>query len=169
MRMVVTHERLIERLHYNPDTGLWTWLDCKSILPFINKRQSGKTAGCLNPNGYISIGIDGNMYLAHRLAFFYMTKSWPEFEIDHCDLIKSNNKWSNLRVATYSQNRANCKIRKSNIVGVKGVQYTKGAFQAVLSVSGKKLYLGRFTTAEQAGEAYRLAAESHYGQFSRTQ
>ena len=62
-------------------------------------------AGSVTGVGYRQIQIDGIFYYASRLAWFYMTKEWPEFIVDHENENKEDNSWDNLREATDSQNK----------------------------------------------------------------
>lgn len=120
MKQTLTQERLKELLYYNQDTG-----------NFIRKvtRNSTSMQGQIAGNGghtqgYITIGIDGEYYAAHKLAFLYMENTWPDY-VDHKDTIESNNAWHNLRAATCSQNRYNSKIMSNNSVGVKGISFVE--------------------------------------------
>lgn len=96
-RSVLTAARLRELLHYNPSTGKFT-----RVITERAKRKVGRDA-----HGYLSIGVDYQRYLAHRLAFLYMTGKWPDGDVDHIDGDPSNNCWSNLRSVTRSQNNLN--------------------------------------------------------------
>lgn len=59
-------------------------------------------------NGYIVIKIDGNRHYGHRLAFLYMTGEWSKHLVDHKPPgMKSDNRWENIREATYTQNAYN--------------------------------------------------------------
>ena len=61
----------------------------------------------MGDHGYTVIRFRGKLYLAHRLAWFYMTGEWPREQIDHKDGVRLNNKWDNLREATPGQNNMN--------------------------------------------------------------
>lgn len=162
-RVPIDQEYLKKRLHYDPDTGVFTWIaQCKGIVV-------GSTAGSTMVNGYVSIGLDTGRYLAHRLAWLYMTGSWPEAEVDHKDGDPSNNKWSNLRTATRSQNAANSKIKSTNMIGLKGVVYydRDGFYYSRVTHNGKDIYIGRYPTKEEAHEAYLAAARKHFGEYAR--
>lgn len=98
----LTQEYLKSILEYNLETGKFIWL-----VKTSNRVKIGMYAGTLRNNGYLKININGQLYYAHRLAWLYMTGKWPENHIDHKDGIKDNNKWENLREATYSQNNKN--------------------------------------------------------------
>ncbi len=161
---VITHARLLEVLHYEPSTGLFTWLeDGRGRF-----KKKGRIAGAKN-RGYIQIQVDGEFYNAHRLAFFYMMGRWPVPECDHYDLDKSNNRWDNLREATLSQNRYNCPPRSNNKLGMKGVCFSKivNKYRAYITANKKTIHLGYFDTAEAAHEARIDASKELHGAFAR--
>jgi hypothetical protein len=97
----LTLNRLKEVLHYDPASGDWKWL-----VRVAWRINAGGRAGTLNTLGYVAIKVDGTVYLAHRLAWFYMTGNWPQ-EIDHIDRNKSNCRWANLRSVTHAENMQN--------------------------------------------------------------
>lgn len=148
-------------LRYDAETGLFTWIQRPAIQISV-----GDIAGCTNPDGYVVIGLLGNLYRANRLAWFYMTGSWPGELIDHKDTNKANNAWRNLRLATYQQNNCNIPTRSDNTSGVKGVSWNKHArkWTAQVSVCGKKIHLGVFSDLGEAARAAIAARnEMHAG------
>lgn len=84
---------------------------------------------------------------------------------DHRDGNKLNNRRSNLRPATRSQNNAN--RRGWALAGFKGVRRQGRGFVARIQVNGVAIYLGTFDTAESAALAHDRAALEHFGEFSR--
>lgn len=153
---MLTHERLLEVLHYDPATGIFTWL---------KGQDAGRQAGTRDPRGYIKISIDGRRYYGHRLAWFYVTDRWPDPEADHEDLNKSNNRWANLREATPSQNRCN----RRAVRGLKGASLHNSGTGWVSQIkkNGRVHYLGFFETEELAHAAYVRAISQHHGEFGR--
>ena len=105
---------------------------------------------------------------AHRLAWFFVYGEWPQKQIDHINGNKSDNRISNLRLATASQNLSNKGITKSNTSGYKGVSFnrTKKKWMASIKVNKKSINLGYFLTPEEASEAYKAAAIKHHGEFA---
>lgn len=90
-------------LHYDPLTGVWTWMN---PLP-RSKMRRGDIAGRLTDQGRRQIRIASGFYYASRLAWLYMTGEWPKDQIDHINRIKDDDRWENLREATQSQNSFN--------------------------------------------------------------
>lgn len=105
---MITQERLKELLDYNPDTGVFTW----KVNGNNQYVKIGKEAGTLYNNDYIMIMVEGERMGAHRWAFLYMEGYIPE-SVDHIDRNTQNNRWSNLRSASNSQNCRNKKHRGS--------------------------------------------------------
>lgn len=172
--MSITQERLKEVLHYDPETGDFTWKTRKGLRPHDivwNKRFAGKRAGSVNkPSGYVYICVDKTVCTAHRLAWLYMHGEFPRLFIDHADMNRANNIASNLRLATQSQNMANTLVRKDNSTGFKGVVlhrnrlHQKRPWQARM----KKKSLGYYETSEEASRAYAAALKSKFGEFARS-
>lgn len=88
---------------------------------------------------------------------------------DHIDGDKRNNKRTNLRLVTPSQNNMNRGPTKSNKTGKKGVSWNKKdkRFRAQITIDGRKIYLGNFLTVEEASAVYEEAAIRYFGEFNR--
>ena len=125
-------------------------------------------AGYEEARGYRNIGIDGHVYRAHVLAWFYVKKRWPR-QIDHRNGVRTDNRFANLRLATTAQNQHNSRRQVNNTSGFKGVSYVKARYkwQAQIRVNGISLGLGHFDTPEQAYAAYCAAAMRLHGEFAR--
>lgn len=159
---MISAATLKARYEYRPDTGEFIH------LVGHGRRRAGDVAGAPNSLGYITVGIGGRNYYAHRLAFIYMTGRCPQ-EVDHINGDPSDNRWCNLRAATHSQNLKNMKLHKTNTSGFKGVSWCSygKSWRASIKVNGKNLRLGRFKTPEEAAQAYNLAADEYHGEFKR--
>lgn len=160
--MVTTQSQLKEVLDYNPDTGIFKWLVKLNTRILIGQR-AGNTSSC----GYRKIKIGGKLYREHRLAFLFMTGSIPKC-IDHINRIKVDNRWINLREATYSQNRANTQLYTNCKSGIKGVSFhdKSGKWRAGITVNAKRIDLGYHETKEEAASAYLKGAISFFGKFA---
>lgn len=163
---MISHSRLCGVIDYNPNTGHFTWKRDVGM-----RARKGTIAGNIDiVHGYVRIGLENRLFLAHRLAWFYMTGAWPRDQIDHVNLIRHDNRWSNLREANKSQNLGNIRARCDNVSGYKGVCYhnASGAWMAQIMKDGKKVYLGLFGSPELAHKAYRKAAQKYFGKFARS-
>lgn len=169
MRETLTHERAWQLLHYEPQTGWFTWKTREQELPASASKFVGKRAGSIHQSGYRIIVLDGRHYRAGRLAWFMMTGSWPQSLVDHKDCDRSNDAWSNLRQATSSENCANTRIRSDNTSGFKGVVWVKprSKWTAFITVGGRIKRLGYFNDKYAAADAYAVAAKDLFGEFAR--
>jgi len=161
----LTQERLQELLDYDPETGEFRWR--------VRKKRGhsvGDIAGCRARSDSWSIRIDGRSYQAHQLAWLYMEGEWGEPVIDHRDGNPLNNRFSNLRLSTYSDNAANRGRMRSNTSGFKGAVFDPRTdkWRAQISKDGRRYCLGRYATAEEAHEAYAAKARELFGEFART-
>jgi hypothetical protein len=142
--MELTQENLKDVLHYDPETGNFTRLK--------NKGSKSPSVGTLL-NGYLRIGVGQKIYAAHRLAWLYMTGSFPSGQIDHINGNKLDNRFVNLRVATASENKQNMrKARRGSRSGLIGASWHTQSqkWRAAIQIDGKKKHLGYFNTAEEA-------------------
>ncbi|KGV49451.1 HNH endonuclease [Burkholderia pseudomallei] len=164
MPSLVSPARLKRLLHYEEQTGLFFKKVYQGPFVFV----LGRIVGTPRADGYLQMKVDGRNYLAHRLAFLYMTGEWPNGFVDHQDGQRSNNRWSNLRVATASENVHNIGLSRSNTSGVKGVSLHKasGKWAAQVSKNGVSYFLGLHTDIKDAAEAVRAKREELHGEFT---
>lgn len=168
----LTSIKLHRRLHYSPETGVFTWLPKPEADRFAkawNVRYAGTIAGAINKeSGYRQIAIDGTIYLAQQLAWLYIYGEWPPEELNHKNKVWGDNRIDNLRPATRLQNLHYASRKKSNKQGIKGVGYLRRdkLYRAQIRVSGKDRTLGVFKTKEAAQSAYNAAAHRYFGEFA---
>ncbi len=159
---MLTAERVRDVLNYDAETGIFTWRISRP------KARAGCVAGCLDRGGYRLIMVDGKLYKAHRLAWFYSYGVWPEDDIDHVNGDAGDNRLSNLREATRSQNNCNTGKQRNNSSGRKGVYLHRaaGKWAAEIRFNRKREFLGLFYTVEAAAAAYEAAAKRLHGEFA---
>jgi len=169
---IITQEYLKSILYYDPLTGDFVWTRSSKN----NQHEAGTIAGYTptygGSEGYVMIGIDGEHYRAHRLAFLYITGTIPA-HVDHEDRNRSNNKWDNLRCADKQSNAANVGIRSDNTSGYKGVSYRSDKnrtkkWRAHIYKNGKQIVLGTYHTKIEAAKAHDEAAIILFGEFAVT-
>lgn len=88
---------------------------------------------------------------------------------DHHNGDGLDNRRANLREATHAENQRNVRRPIHNTSGFKGVTLDKrsGKWTAQIHSSGRHLYLGRYTSPEDAARAYDDAAREHFGKYAR--
>lgn len=165
----LTQEQLKQFLRYNPKTGEFT------RIAAYNNVGVGKKVGWTVTYGAgkkfrVKVGVNGDDYMAHRLAWLYMTGEWPKQEIDHINEDGADNRWDNLREASPTENLRNRGPQSNNTTGYKGTCFvkSKGFYIAGIKVHGKRTHLGCFKTAEEAHQAYCEAAKKYHGEFAKT-
>lgn len=111
-------------------------------------------------NGY---AFNTEVGLLHRFLNEYPN----DMVIDHINLNKLDNRRSNLRICTYSQNNMNTKIKSSNTSGTKGVWWNakREKWIAEIMIDNKKYYLGEFINKEEAIKTRKEAEIKYFGEF----
>jgi hypothetical protein len=152
----LTHKELTRLLEYSSSTGEFKWKVSRQRM------RAGSIAGW-NLGGYKAIKINGETYLAHRVAWFYINKDWPR-EVDHINQNKSDNRIENLRDAGRFLNYRNRPLQANNKSGTVGVNFIKKIhkWQAYISLDGDQEHLGIFDDMKDAMEA-RKQKEKEYG------
>ena len=144
----LTPERLRELLHYDPETGVFTWRQARSGVVV------GQVAGRRSTQGYWTIPIYRKIYKAHRLAWLYVYGEWPVKFLDHVNRVRDDNRIANLREVTNKEN-CNNHMRPPGKSGVVGVYVDKRTGHYRVEVSSR--YIGMFDTLSEAVAARRAA------------
>lgn len=142
-----------EALHYDQETGVFTWKVKRSAI------KAGDVAGCLTSAGYTVIRFNRKLHLAHRLAWFFVYGTMPELLVDHRNGVRSDNRIANLRLSTDQQNQRNWSTI-AGASGLRGVNYVARLkkWRAYIAENGKTRHLGCFSTDAEAAAAYDNAA-----------
>ena len=131
----------------------------------------------VNRNKWVSECVHGTWYAYRRngkkflkMHRFILGLTDPRVKVDHMDGNGLNNQRSNLRICTIAENNKNCKIRKDNTSGRKGVTWFKPnqKWGSAISANGIRRFLGLFENIDDATRAYDKAAEELHGEFART-
>lgn len=153
-KSILTQSRLRELLDYNPETGVFTRKLCTA-----NRHKQGEAVGYSGARGYRQAMAEGKKHMLHRLAWLWVHGTWPEFDIDHKNRNRADNRIDNLRPATRSENNHNIGTSRANWSGFTGVAWDKSKrlWVANISANGKQYFLGRFKDPALASAAYQAA------------
>lgn len=147
-------------IRYSNDTGQFYWTSAKS------PRLAGRRIGTPDKDGYLTAKVSQVRVRLHRLAWRMHYGAWPEVQVDHINGVKTDNRISNLRLATNSENNCNRGPQANNKLGIRGVRKHGKRFQALICKDKKQMFLGSYETAELAAAAYRAAAKQLHGDFA---
>ena len=144
---------------HDPETGWFTNRFSRGRAK-VGERASSFT------DGYRRIIIHYKKYYEHHLAWFYVHGTWP-YEIDHANGDPSDNRISNLRSCTRSQNKFNAQTATGE-AGLSGAYLDKRTLQwySKIQVGGQQVYLGIFASPEAAHQAYLKAQVRYAGEFA---
>ena len=159
---MITFEKAKELFVYDRETGIIKWR--KRFSP---RQRADFVAGYTrsSDNGYTCIRFKGKLYYAHRIAMLLAYGFYGDgLDVDHINHVRDDNRLLNLRFVTKSDNQRNQTKRSNNTTGIMGVNYNKARrkYEAHIRAEGAQIYLGIFTTLEEAAEV-RKAAEIKYG------
>lgn len=168
MKPRISAERLRELVHYDPATGVFTWLPRplsefngkEQLMRLFNRRFAGTEAGCKRAR-YTTVRLDNKSYWAHRLVWLYVFGRWPEALIDHRNGDPYDNRLLNLREADSVLNAEN---RRRPMKGKKlglplGVEFhphpgLQKPYMARIRSRGVQTFLGCYATPDEAAAAY---------------
>lgn len=144
---------LRELFSYDPETGLLSWK-----VAVTSGHHVGMIAGTPSSDGYLRLVLFGKKHSVHRIIWAIVSGSHALGEVDHIDGNKHNNRWHNLRDVPRVMNAENIRKAQANNTssGLLGVtlERSSGLWKAQISVAKKNIHLGRYTTPEEAHQAY---------------
>lgn len=154
-RDLITQEFVRECFNYNPETGILTRAKRTS-----NRVNVGDFAGYKNKSGYLMVQVGGVLCSVHRVVWLYVHGYWPNGHVDHINRNTTDNRLSNLRVLTPSENQHNSRMPKNNTSGFIGVNWNADMrkWTAKICLNRKQTYLGSYSRIEDAAQAYKHAS-----------
>lgn len=159
---MITQAELKEMFNYDPNEGVFRarfkrWTSAKNIGEVIGVTNRG-----VNPSVY----IERRLYKVSHLAWLYVHGWLPTNQIDHINRNPSDNRISNLREATQSQNKANCRTYRNNRLGLKNIRLRGGQYEVRCSKDGKTHQFGKYPCLGQAVRAAAAARKELHADFA---
>lgn len=155
-KTLITRDEALRLLHYCKDTGKLFKVVDGDLKPCLRKDK----------DGYLSVSLKGRNYAQHRIIWFIAYGKWPTHEIDHINGIVDDNRLSNLREATPSENSRNTKLRTDNASGYKGVHWRSRESKWRARVRVKGFAIERcFHNKEDAIQFAKMHREKLHGKF----
>jgi hypothetical protein len=156
-------DKLRERIAYDKTKGLFMYLKPS------NSATKGWWEGTVSAQGYCRLHFGGRGIQAHNVAWMLTYGKITEgLEVDHIDGDRTNNKISNLRLATRSQNLYNRpNLRGDTSIG-KGVSIHRktGLWRVRLNVNKEQMNFGYYRDLELAELVAQEAISKYHGEFS---
>lgn len=139
----------------------------KSLVSDVDYQFLLKINWYFSTVGYVRNNEIGQM---HRIVFERKigSKIPHGYEIDHINRDKLDNRRSNLRLATHSQNAVNYS-HGTRLNEYRGIAKHRNKWTAKIQKDGKKIYIGIFNTPESASHAYEKMATKLFGKFAYKQ
>lgn len=167
-----SQEFLRECLSYDPETGIVRWrarpvhhFKNEVIARRFNSRCAGRVAGSTaKGSAYLRVNMERRLWRIHRLIWRLVTGEDVPY-VDHKDTNPLNNRWNNLRSATFAQNTQNRSATK-NRATPKGIRLHFGNWQVRVGANGRQHHIGTFATIDEARAAYKEAAKRFHGEFA---
>lgn len=152
-----------EYLSYDPETGVFRWIKRPA-----NAVRVGDIAENKNTDGYCGVRLKGTHVFLHRLAWAFCYGHLPDFQIDHKNLDRGDNRIANLRKSCPTTNSHNRKRPTTNTSGHKSVFWIKrdSRWLAFVVCNGKRHYGGHFKDRDEAIERADRLRESLHGEFA---
>jgi hypothetical protein len=172
--MLAQRSKILFRKNWNPqgiDENTYSIPLSKGQIALIDKEDLDKvknygwyaTYDKIGKTFYATTRTHGTRIRMHRLIL----NAKEGQVVDHSDHNGLNNRKSNIRLCTQSQNCMNKRGQSNNSSGYKGVSYhkRKNKYQAMIMINRKQMYIGSFCTASEASEAYQKKAQELFGSF----
>ncbi len=163
---------LRELLDYDPETGKLVWRERRPEMfeshgspKQWNDKFAGKEAfTARDSNGYLHGTLFRKSYRAHRIAWAIHYGAWPTGIIDHINGDPTDNRITNLRDVSQTENSRNSKLPKDNKSGRIGVHWVKKSrkWRAQITIKRRPMQLGDFEDLADAIAARELG-EQRYG------
>lgn len=122
----------------------------------------------INPSGYVVNKSDETGYTSFHRLVMGLTSEDKDKEVDHIYHKTNDNRKSQLRIVTSSQNKMNKGLQSNNTSGIRGVSFNKrtNKWTAEIHINNQKIYLGEFPTLEEAAQTRKEAEEKYFKEYN---
>lgn len=150
--------------HFYYKDGHLFWKDVRF------RREKGPL-GTLNSRGYLTLNLrfleKPSFTTVHRIVWVVCYGENAHGQVDHINGCRIDNRLENLRVCSRSQNRMNSRPDLKTKHTYKGITDKKSYYEASITKSGKKEYLGSSSNPKEAALIYNYAAERLFASYAR--
>lgn len=162
-----TLEQLKARLHVDVVAGAVTWIDATKQHVGLNGKVAGSPRANHCGKQYWHVKVNGQPIKRSHIVFLFATGRWPVLQIDHINGNSLDDRISNLREASPTQNAWNHKTRAKASTCPMGVRkLPSGRFQARIAVEKRKVCIGTFDSEIQAEQAYQQKRKELFGEYA---
>ena len=143
----ISYDRVNELFYYDRDTDLL-------IRHSLGYRRNLKP----DKYGYIRLRVDGRYLREHRIVYLLNNPTMDQsLQIDHINGIKTDNRISNLRLVTATENLCNATRAKGYCWDTR-----RNVFRAYIQIHGKTIHLGKHDTILDARAAYLRGKKKYH-------
>lgn len=161
----LTPEYIKSRLRVNLISGRAFWIDpTKHHLPLI-----GKEAGFPRPSRgkqYWIIKLNSIPYRRSQIILTIKSGMWPLHQVDHKNGDSLDDRASNLRHATATQNSWNHKRHAKKSTLPMGIRLLGKKYQARIAKNKKTHHLGVYSNLSEAITVYNKARKNLFGEWA---
>lgn len=168
----ITHQVIKDTFDFDEATGAIKWKPrpCDQFSSVRaanswNSRYAGKRCACLDSHGYIQIKLRPFILRGHQVAWNWMTGEWPIVDVDHINGDRFDNRWTNLRLATRSENNRNRHVARKTKLPIGVTRHRCGKYRAYLTIGGRQISFGYFDELAMAVASYNEKAPCYLGEF----
>lgn len=163
---------LRSRFRFDQETGVLYWRAIPEAgthwAKSWNLRFDGKQAGAIN-KGHVMVNLEGEGIGAHRIIWKMVTGRDPIGILDHKNRDGTDNRFSNLREASRSENTYNVGLRCDNQTGARGISlHESGRYRVQINADKRTYHIGYFPSFDEAVIARDAAAKRLHGSFAFT-
>jgi hypothetical protein len=161
-------EYLSTRISVDVDAGRAYWIDATKHHAALNGMEAGSPrSNSRHDKRYWHVKVDSNPIKRSHIVFLFAHGRWPDLQIDHINGDSLDDRISNLREATATQNAWNHKTRRKRSSTPMGVRLLRnGKYQARIAVNKQQIVIGSFDTPEMASQAYQLKRKEFFNEYA---